>query len=402
MLKQSNFTNKNMSLQKKFLKTFLSFLLFAFILLLSNSCAKDVDLFEIISEEQLDEPIEEQENETDSDENSDNDADSNDNNDENPDSNDNNDENSDSGVGNNGQNINIIFDTDINNELDDQHALAYLLSNGDIFNLEALTVNATSTGGGIQNDVDEAKRILQLYNLQNDVTVHVGAQRNFSAISTNFDPNNFDGIGAVDAIIEGTNNVDATIVALGKLTNVALAILKDPTIVNRTRVVWLGSNYPNNGEYNLQSDVDAMNYVLDSDIPFEIVTVRLGTAENGSSNVNTTVTEINQIMPGLGPLATTPITGRDGGTFSRFGDYSVDLFNYIGKETRSLFDLVAIAIVKDPSWGMTNSIPAPIYQSNDWVERPTNTREITIWGDFDSTSILDDFFESIENYSLVE
>ena len=296
---------------------------------------------------------------------------------------------------------NIIFDTDANNELDDQHALAYLLSNGDVFNLAALTVNATPTGGGIQNDFDEAERILQLYNLQNDVTIHIGAQGNYSTISSGFDPNNFDGIAAVDAIIAASYLPNNVIVAVGKLTNVALAILKDPTIINRTKLVWLGTNYPCDDEYNLESDVDAANYVLNSDIPMEIITVRLSCPDSGSSSVTTTVTEINAVMPGLGPLATTPITGRDGGTFSRFGDYSVDLFNNIGKETRSLFDLVALSIQKDPSWGSSSVIPAPEYIGDTWVERPSNPRTVTIWGDFDRNLIIADFFESIEFYTPI-
>ena len=39
--------------------------------------------------------------------------------------------------------IPVIFDTDANNEVDDQHALAYLLFNGDHFKVEGVTVNAT-------------------------------------------------------------------------------------------------------------------------------------------------------------------------------------------------------------------------------------------------------------------
>jgi purine nucleosidase len=38
----------------------------------------------------------------------------------------------------------VIFDTDANNEIDDQHALAYLLFSGDVFAVEGVTVNATS------------------------------------------------------------------------------------------------------------------------------------------------------------------------------------------------------------------------------------------------------------------
>lgn len=43
--------------------------------------------------------------------------------------------------------IRVVFDTDTNNELDDQHALAYLLFNQDIFKIEAITINTTSSGG---------------------------------------------------------------------------------------------------------------------------------------------------------------------------------------------------------------------------------------------------------------
>jgi hypothetical protein len=37
----------------------------------------------------------------------------------------------------------VILDTDANNELDDQHAIAYLLFNGQVFDVEGITVNRT-------------------------------------------------------------------------------------------------------------------------------------------------------------------------------------------------------------------------------------------------------------------
>ena len=49
------------------------------------------------------------------------------------------------------QKTKILFDTDANNELDDQHALAYLLFNGQDFEVEGITVNKTRSGG----DIDE-------------------------------------------------------------------------------------------------------------------------------------------------------------------------------------------------------------------------------------------------------
>ena len=66
------------------------------------------------------------------------------------------------------------------------------------------------------------------------------------------------------------------IIAVGKLTNVALALEKEPSISKNIRLVWLGANYPEPGEYNLDNDIPSMNYLLESDIPFEMVTVRYG------------------------------------------------------------------------------------------------------------------------------
>ena len=37
--------------------------------------------------------------------------------------------------------IRIILDTDANNELDDQHAIAYMLFNDSIFDVEGITIN---------------------------------------------------------------------------------------------------------------------------------------------------------------------------------------------------------------------------------------------------------------------
>ena len=53
---------------------------------------------------------------------------------------------------------------------------------------------------------------------------------------------------------------------MGKLTNITLAIKKDPSIIDRVRIVWLGSNYPDPGEYNLVNDTTAINPLLESGV----------------------------------------------------------------------------------------------------------------------------------------
>lgn len=296
--------------------------------------------------------------------------------------------------------LKIIFDSDANNELDDQHALAYLLFNGDSFEVVSVTVNATYNGGDIQGHYDEALRVLKLCNLSNEVPLLKGANGNFSDISNVWNPEEYDGQKGVDHILEATKKDSLVIIAVGKLTNIALALKKDPSFAERAKIVWLGSNYPEPGEYNQDNDTIAMNYVLNSNIPFEMVTVRYG-KPSGTDAVKVTKEEINQKMPGLGPTAKEPITGRHGGEFSTFGDYSVSLFEYIDYHSdppsRPLFDMVAVAVLKNKSWGERKMIPAPILINNEWIERPDNKRKIAVWENFKKEELLEDFYSSLAN-----
>ena len=52
-----------------------------------------------------------------------------------------------------GEKIRVLFDSDANNELDDQHALAYLLFSGRAFEVEGITVNRTKNGGDVGSSV---------------------------------------------------------------------------------------------------------------------------------------------------------------------------------------------------------------------------------------------------------
>src|SRR5690349_20868316 len=75
--------------------------------------------------------------------------------------------------------IPVIFDTDANNELDDQHALAYLLFSGNNFAVKGITVNATYNGGNIDEQYAEAERILKLATLNGTLPLFKGANGNF-------------------------------------------------------------------------------------------------------------------------------------------------------------------------------------------------------------------------------
>lgn len=302
--------------------------------------------------------------------------------------------------------VRVLFDTDANNELDDQHALAYLLFNGDVFEIEGITVNRTHSGGAIERHMEEAERVVKLCAAEDLVEVYKGADGSFEEIRDYVHEIEFDGYEAVNHIIErakASGEQKLILLPVGKLTNIALAIEKDSSIIPHIDIVWLGSNYPEPGEYNQDNDIPALNYILDKEVPFEIAMVRYG-KPSGTDAVRVTPEEINEKMPGAGPEIDEPVTGRHGGKFTNFGDYSVSLFEHIDLHgdppSRALFDMAAVAIVKNPSWAEKTEIPAPIMKDGEWQERPDNNRKIVIWENFDSDVIMNDFYETMEKYTL--
>lgn len=300
----------------------------------------------------------------------------------------------------------VLFDTDANNELDDQHAMAYLFFNGDVFDLVGVTVNATRNGGNIDEHYLEAKRVMQLSNVDGKIPLLKGANGSFEEILPNIQKPDFDGAEAVDFIIAQAHKVDngkLILLPVGKLTNIALALEKDSAIAEKVRIVWLGSNYPEPGEYNQDNDEAAMNYLLNREVPFEMVTVRYG-KPSGTAAVTANRSEIKANMPGKGPKAKQPVEGRHGEKFEHFGDYSVNLYEHIHTSddagTRALFDMAAVAIVKNPVWAEKKTIPAPVLIDGKWRERSGNSRKITIWENFDKEKIMKDFYDRMENYVL--
>ena len=104
--------------------------------------------------------------------------------------------------------IPVIFDTDANNELDDQHAMAYLLFNGQTFDVRGITVNATRSGGDIEEQYKEAERILKLCQQHGKLPLLKGADADFSTIRPHLDNPQHDGAAAVDFIIAEATKIE--------------------------------------------------------------------------------------------------------------------------------------------------------------------------------------------------
>lgn len=296
--------------------------------------------------------------------------------------------------------IHVLIDTDANNELDDQHALAYALLNQTDFKVVGVAVNNTPNGGGIEGQYREAERVMRLCDQFDEVPLFRGVEANLADVLPDLDKPKHDGFAAVNFVVESAQadrSQELVVIAIGKLTNIALALAKSPEIAQRMRLVWLGSNYPDDGEYNLWSDPTAVNYVIDTEVKFEIVTVRYRDT-TGATVVSVDGSEIVERMSGKGRTVP-PIEGRHGGKFSTFGDYSVSLFENVNLSRRPLFDVVAVAIVKSPSWGSYREISGIRLEGTRWVDQPDSKRVIGLWENFDKQAIIEDFFRTFEDDS---
>lgn len=299
--------------------------------------------------------------------------------------------------------IHVLIDTDANNELDDQHALAYALLNPTDFEVIGVTVNNTPNGDGIEGQYREAARVLRLCDQFDSVPLLRGVEANLVNILANLEEPKHDGHEAVDFIVESAQahrSKQLVVIAIGKLTNVALALAKSPEIAQRMRLVWLGSNFPHAGEYNLWSDPDAVNYIMDTEVAFEIVTVRYR-EDSGATAVSVDGAEIVERMSGKGKRVP-PVEGRHGGHFTTFGDYSVSLFEHVDFSQRPLFDVVAVAIVKNPAWGNYREISGKRLEGVRWRDQPDSNRKIGLWEEFNRDAIIEDFFRVFERESWSE
>ena len=300
--------------------------------------------------------------------------------------------------------IRLLIDTDANNETDDQHAIAYALFSDDAFDVEGITVNQTHKGGNVDVQMEEAVRVVKLCDRHPDVPMYKGANENLNEILPHLSEPDFDGHETTDFIIRQAKNAAGSkliVLPIGKLTNIALALAKDPSIIPNVRVVWLGSNFPatEDVEYNLTSDPDAVRFLLDCPVDFEIVTVLFDNPK-GTWGLKVSQEEILSTMPGLGPQISEPVVGRHGGEFVCFGDYSANLYSnapqYGNPPGRPLFDVGAVAVVKNQEWATATVMPRPMLVNGGWELRPKNPMKMIFWDHFDRDAILSDFFMTMK------
>lgn len=278
--------------------------------------------------------------------------------------------------------INVILDTDTYIECDDQFALAYMIKSQDIFNIDAITVAPYSNKeknetviSGQEKSYNEILKICNWLNFDTTNRVFKGAK---DYICNGYEKDN----DAVNSIIEiALKNNKTYIMAIGAITNVALAIKKEPKIIDKIEVIWLGGHsllQDNNLESNFKKDVSAVRIVFDSKVKLTIIPCK-----NVASNLITSVYELEHYLKGKSELC----------------NYLIDRFYNDGshgiKERRAIWDISVIAYMINKNWFTSKDISCPNIKDDTSYELTIDNHKITMINNIDVNKVYMDIFKKL-------
>lgn len=179
--------------------------------------------------------------------------------------------------------VDVVLDTDTYNEIDDQFAISYLLRWGERLNLQGICAapflnrRVKTPEEGMEKSYDEILKLLELSERRDLVSmVHKG--------SPMFMPDEKTIVVSPAASFmaelanEYTPEHPLYIIAIGAITNVASAILKNERMKENCVVIWLGGHgvhMPQAAEeFNMRQDIAAARVVLGCGVPVVLLPCR--------------------------------------------------------------------------------------------------------------------------------
>jgi purine nucleosidase len=258
----------------------------------------------------------------------------------------------------------MVLDTDTFNEIDDQFALVYALVSPElevqaVYAAPFLNSRSTSPGDGMEKSYEEILWVMAKLDVSPEGLAHRGS-RHFIA-----DPGKpEESPAARDLIVRAKThspNDPLYVVAVGAITNVANALLIEPSILPNIVVVWLGGNarhWPDQREFNYRQDLHASRTIFDSGVPF----VQLPCTPV-VTHFATTVPEMEAYMAGRGAIGDYLL--------KIFKDYHEDHFAW----SKVLWDMTAVAWVINDEWLPSNLVHSPIV-TNDYTYSFDDSRHL--------------------------
>ncbi len=271
----------------------------------------------------------------------------------------------------------VILDTDTLNEADDLFAITYMLKSQDIFDIQAITIapfKHSMWKKSVSESVDasylETCKLYDYLNINDKSNIYKGSKDYYS--------NGYlEETEAIKKIVEIANKNEKTyILAIGCLTNIAIALNLHPEIINKVEVIWLGTNFlfGQNKDFNFKQDVEAVKYVFASNVALTIMPCSPIT-----SNLMTSIYELEHELKGT----------------SKLNDYLCYKFynRYWGPHKRwPLWDISVIAYMINRDWFETMQISCPIINDDNTFTYTNDEHKITFVKQLNANCIFEDLF----------
>lgn len=257
--------------------------------------------------------------------------------------------------------VDVVLDTDCYNEIDDQFALAYMINAQDACNIRAIcaapfysapgsgrVIRSDSPGDGMERSYQEILKVLALAGRPDlEPLVYRGSDSYLTDERTPVPSPAADRLVALAREYSADNQL--YIVAIGAITNVASALLLDPSMRERVVVVFLGGHGHHIGtctDFNVAQDVAAARVVFGSGVPLVQVPC-LGVV----SEFRFTKVELESLFRGKNALCDYLIDN----TYA----YARDKFSYEGW-SKPLWDVAAVAWLMPGDFMRDRLTPSPV------------------------------------------
>ena len=286
--------------------------------------------------------------------------------------------------------IKAILDTDTYNEIDDQFALVQMLFSKEKIEVQSINAAPFSMNNrsdnpkkGMELSYDEIFRLLEKINFKKNNFVFKGSRKYVGYEKKAISSPAADNI--INSALKCSEQDPLYVIAIGAITNVTSAILKEPEIIKNIVVVWLGGNalyWPTNNEFNLKQDVGGAQVLFDSGVSLVMVPCK-----GVTSHLISTVPEIEKYIEPHGEI----------GKFltMRFKEYNN---NHKGW-SKEIWDMAAIGYIINEEWAPTNVIPSPILLNDMSWTTGINRHPIKIVYEIKRDLILKDFINKLENFT---
>jgi inosine-uridine nucleoside N-ribohydrolase len=282
----------------------------------------------------------------------------------------------------------VVLTTDCGVETDDQWALAHLLLSQEIALRAVVTTHASSIGFSSATSAKVAAevmaRVLPAAGSPLPPVV-AGSDSPLGEVTT---PRENPG---VDMLLELSRSYSTSrrlvILATGAGTDVASAILKDPSIANRVSVVAMGfDDWPGGGDgFNVKNDPLAWRIILSSDVP--VVVASGGVAKRG---LRLTRAEAGALMRSHGPVGEY--------LYSVFDDWltrqATLVARLVAPETWVVWDEAVVAYALGMARG--NEVPRPQLRPDLSFSHPQTSRRITWLTEIETHRVWLDFTKKID------